>query len=649
MVTQTEMEKVRQWIAANFEDQAALPFSFNYGGRSSRELLADWPITRTSRQFDAARVEHVISLTDPATKLEVRCVAIEYADFPTVEWTVYLKNNGNADTPLVSDLLGLDINLLKVETSKFLLHHHLGTRVRADDFAPFATDIAPNMSLRFAPQAGRALGGAFPYFNLEMDGQGLIVVVGWPGQWAATFNRNIVQDMHITARQEQTHFVLHAGEEVRTPLMVLQFYEGDSVRAQNIWRRWMLAHNLPKPHGKLPPVLMNACSSHQFNEMQNANTENQKLFVDRYLEEKLPLDYWWMDAGWYKCANPADGQLTWWVTGTWEVDEDRFPGGLKPISDHTHAKGVKTIVWFEPERVYKGTWLDSQTEWLLVWPGNTTGSKLLNLGNPEALQWLINHVDNIITSQGIDLYRQDYNIDPLAWWQANDTPDRQGMTEQKYVVGYLAYWDELLRRHPDMLIDTCASGGHRNDLETLRRSVPFLRSDYILEPIGQQNHTYGLSSWIPYHGTGDRAEDIYQLRSMMGSCFIACFDMRRADLNYDLVRKFVHEWKEIIAPNYYGDFYPLTPYNPNKNTWMALQFDQPEAGKGVIQAFRRDEAAEDSIVVKLCGLDPKATYRVTDIDTKKCEKLAGGDLLVSFKIEIKEKRGSAVLTYEKMK
>ena len=73
-------------------------------------------------------------------------------------------------------------------------------------------------------------------------------------------------------------------------------------------------------------------------------------------------------------------------------------------------------------------------------------------------------------------------MDPLSNWRENDAEDRQGITENHLVTGYLAYWDELRRRHPNMLIDTCASGGRRNDIETLRRAVPLLRSDWLLEP-----------------------------------------------------------------------------------------------------------------------------------------------------------------------
>jgi alpha-galactosidase len=96
-------------------------------------------------------------------------------------------------------------------------------------------------------------------------------------------------------------------------------------------------------------------------------------------------------------------------------------------------------------------------------------------------------------------------MDPLDFWRKNDAPDRQGITEIKHVTGYLAYWDELRRRHPKMLIDSCASGGRRNDLETMRRAVPLWRSDYAFETTGHQCMTHGVSLWLPYHGTARRS------------------------------------------------------------------------------------------------------------------------------------------------
>lgn len=603
------MTASQQWTQTAFRRPAGLPFSFVYGGKSSREILGHWKFRFASTALNShQRSQKTLTWTDRATGLEVRCVVVEYTDFPTVEWTVYFKNNGSKDTPILENLQALDTAFNRHGPGEFLLHHNKGTFVRADDFEPLTTTLAPKQNLRFAPPAGRPLGQVFPYFNIEQQpDEGTIAVVGWPGQWFAEFSRDDGAELRARAGQEQTHFTLHPGEEARTPLIVLQFWRGDWLRAQNVWRRWMLAHNVPRRGGEMLTPEMAACSSHQFGEMINANESNQIQFVDRYLAEKLPLDYWWMDAGWYYHYGSG-----WTRTGTWEVDTNRFPGGLRAITDHTHAEGVKSIVWFEPERVAPGTWLyTNNPAWLL---GRDGGQKLLNLGQPEARQWAIRHFGDLIESQGIDLYRQDYNVDPLGYWREADAPDRQGLTENHYVAGYLAYWDALRRRFPNLMIDTCASGGHRNDLETLRRAVPLLRSDYIMEPVGQQCHTCGLALWLPFYGTGTGAMDEYNFRSQMCPHFTACFNMRRSDLPFDATRRLVNQWKFEIAPNYFGDFYPLTPCTTSNNVWMAWQFDRPEIHRGIVQTFRRLNSSVESARFKLRGLNADSTYLIRDLD-----------------------------------
>jgi len=478
----------------------------------------------------------------------------------------------------------------------------------------------------------------FPYYNVEWSGRGMIVVVGWPGQWAAQFTRDEGIGLQVTAGQERTHFTLRPGEEVRTPLIVLQFWTGDPIHAQNVWRRWMLAHNVPRRGGKLPEPMMPAVSGNQFPGLL-CNEADEIRYIDRFAEERIPITHWWMDAGWY--INQGD----WGSVGTWEIDTNRFPRGLRYISDHAHAKGIKLLVWFEPERVTAGSWLaEKHPEWVL---GGKQGG-LLNLGDPQAWNWLVNHYDKLLTEQGIDFYRQDFNMDPLASWRANDAPDRQGITEIRHIEGYLAFWDELVRRHPDMLIDSCASGGHRNDLETLRRALPLLRSDYILDPIGNQCHTYGLAPWMPYFGTGIIDFDTYLLRSMMGPDTTLSCDARRKDLDWELLRKLLAQWRQI-APNFFGDFYPLTPYSLSKDAWMAWQFDRPEAGQGIVQVFRRAECAFRAAELRLRGVEPDSNYRVSDFGEHQPRQMSGRELLEKgVLVEIPERPGARVVTYEKL-
>ncbi|MBC8876283.1 MAG: alpha-galactosidase [Planctomycetes bacterium] len=635
------------------------PFSFTYGGEPSTKVLKRCRRTSEHKRLDADRTAHDVLYVDPDTGLQVRWEGVEYPRFKTVEWTLTFKNTGTADTPIIADIQALDSRFQRRKSSsEFVLQYNRGDTCAANGFEPLTKLLEPNDVFRSAPNGGRPTNGEFPYFNLRAGSEGVIVVVGWPGQWAARFARDGDRAIHVTAGQELTHLKLHPSEEVRTPLVVLQFTDqGDWIDSQNVWRQWMIQHNLPRPAGKpLPLPMLNACSSHQFAEMTKANEQNQIEFIDSYLQKGLKLDYWWMDAGWYVGA----AEKGWPWTGTWEVDRrpHRFPNGLRAISDHARAKGVKTIVWFEPERVAAGTWLATEhPEWVLG--GN--GGGLLNLGNPEAWNWLVDHIDKIITKEGIDLYRQDYNIDPLGSWRGNDTEDRQGVTENKYVTGYLAYWDELLRRHPGMLIDSCASGGRRNDLETMRRAVPLLRSDYLFEPVGQQGHTYGLSFWLPFHGTGycpsntagwgwgtgDTSYDPYTRRSNMCPSNTACFDFR-VEVDDSLIQKLYSEWLEV-GPDYFGDYYPLTAHSLEEDSWIAWQFHRPGVGKGMVQAFRRSGSDFYGGQFKLRGLRPDAQYEVRNFDEPGKVTLSGQQLMeTGTEIAIKQQPGAAVVVYKRV-
>jgi len=626
-------------------DKGGPPLSFIYGGKPSSELLAKWRCERAREKIDDARTRHTITWMDQGTGLVVRCVAVEYHDFPTVEWTVTFTNSGAKDTPILADIQPLDTSVSRGQQGEFLLHHHVGSVASMDDYRPLETPLRAGETRRFAPSSGRGSDGVWPYFNVEWPGAGLIVAVGWPGQWAATFARDRATGLHLRAGQERTHFKLLPGEEIRTPLIALQFYRGDWLRAQNVWRRWMLAHNLPRlEDGKVPRPLMPAASSNQCHEMQNANEANQKQFIDGYLDNGVRIDFWWMDAGWY-----VNG-TSWPRVGTWEVDRKRFPKGLRAISDHAHGRDVRILVWFEPERVTPGTWLyEKHPEWLL---GADGGQKLLYLGNPEARKWLTDHVAKLMADEGIDIYRQDCNFNLLGYWRRHDAPDRQGITEIRHVTGYLAYWDELRRRRPGLLIDTCASGGRRNDLETLRRSVPLHKSDMQYGNLtSKQTQLRGIALWVPYFGApvypADRV-DTYGFRSGIAPMTGLGYDTRRKDYDYALLRKLVAEWKQVV-PNLYGDYWPLTPWRAELDVWMAWQFDRPEVGEGVVQAFRRPESLYESARFVLRGLDPAASYEVRDIDAEGTQRLTGRELMgKGLLVTIPDRPGAAIVFYKRL-
>jgi alpha-galactosidase len=618
---------------------AEAPFSFVYDGQPSASLLAQWRVARSERALDAQRTEYTSIWTDPRTGLSVRCVGVAYADYPAVEWTLHFRNTGTAATPIIEKIQAIDTAFQRTPEGEFLLHHSKGSPNSPTDFQPLETPLPRAAGKLFVAKGGRPTDADMSYFNVAWTGHGVILAVGWPGQWAARFQRAGERSLHIAAGQELTHFRLLPGEEVRSPLMALLFWDGDWIAGQNQWRRWMVAHNLPRPGGKLPPPQLAGGSNRQTIEMQEATERNQKELLARTLASGLPIDYWWMDAGWYVY------EKNWSKTGNWDPDPQRFPHGFTPVSAAAHARNVKTIVWFEPERVTAGSRLwNEHPEWLL---GSEKKDKLLFLGNADARHWLIEHVSKMIEEQGIDLYRQDFNFEPLERWRSHDTEDRQGITEIQHITGYLAYWDELRRRFPNVMIDTCASGGRRDDLETLRRSVPLWRSDFAFEPAAMQQLTYGLMFWVPYFGTGFNSVDPYYFRSQMTPAVGVGMGLNQIEANREGLGRLLAQWRSV-ADLYYGDYYPLTPYSTSSTAWMAWQLDRPERNDGMVQAFRRPESPFAAARFPLRGLEAAARYLVTDVDTAVTTEHSGQELMeAGLPVNIGTRQVAVILRYRR--
>lgn len=180
--------------------------------------------------------------------------------------------------------------------------------------------------------------------------------------------------------------------------------------------------------------------------------------------------------------------------------QGKLPNGLAPIGEECKKNDIQLLLWFEPERVVAGTWLDqNHPEWLLRRADPNDPNILFNYANPEALEWMTERINKIIKESGVNIYRQDFNYDPRPSWEFHETEDRIGAIENLHIQGYYKLWDEIILRNPGLWIDSCASGGRRNDPETLRRAVPLHYTDveYGVHPVKQKQHRY-MFEWIPY-------------------------------------------------------------------------------------------------------------------------------------------------------
>jgi len=407
------------------------------------------------------------------------------------------------------------------------------------------------------------------------------------------------------------------------------------LRGHNLFRQLILAHYSPRIDGKLviPPIAASAGGLNGYTE------ENQVAAAPKFGERGVEVQ--WIDAGWFIGGWPNGA-------GTWEPRPDQFPRGLGPVGDAIHAAGMKFLLWFELERVSRGSRIEREHPEWVIGPITEYGG-LFNWGIPEARKWITDLVSDQIAKGKVDIFRADFNMEPLMYWQRSDPPDRQGITEIRFVEGMYSIWDDLRSRHPGLWIDNCASGGRMLDLETTMRSIPLWQSDAQCGGCTEttcQLQNAGLNLYLPMHSGGCFGlEPSYAFRSAMMSGNVLALDVQGAPV--EKVQQTVLTFKQV-RPYFEGDYYPLFDHKADETMWYGYQLHIPEEQRGMVVLFRRTQCPRTSEVVALKAIDPDATYTVLDKDAGTTRSVRGSELR-AFTVRIDEMPGSRILFYTKMR
>ena len=656
-----------KWVAGAFAKGKVPPFSFVYGGVPSGKTIANWKYAAETLPATERNVtERAYTYTDPATGLAVECRVKTFADFNAMEWVLRFRNTSGGNTPKIEQVKVVDITPESTAKGTYLLHYADGSHVSKADFHARSRELAVGDVHSMHPQGGRSSSHAFPFFNVQLPTGGMVVAIGWTGNWKANIARPAENAVSVATGMKNLSAYLLPGEEIRTPSTAMLLWQGDDrMDGQNLLRRFLLAHHHPTADGK--PAVFPICSSFNYgdpapcNEYTCMTADYATALVKRYKQFGLLPQVFWLDAGWYSKAADWKNGYNWANTvGNWSVDSVRFPQGLGPVGDEVHRAGCKFMVWFEPERVMKDSgWAMQHPEFMLdasgkaAQPGwvkrGSVDSFLFNLGDPVARTWFCEQIARLIRDNNIDYYRQDFNIDPEGFWYANDQPDRVGICEIRYIEGLYAFWDYLRAEFPGLLIDNCASGGRRIDLESTSRSAPLWRTDYNYgEPIGYQCHTYGLNMWLPVHGTGTQKSDAFTFRSSLSATIIYNWKISNADASIPEMQRRMAEFA-AVRPYFYEDFYPLTGYGDmtGDDIWLAYQLLRPSDQTGYVVAFRRDLSTEEQKVVRFRGLEPEATYVLENADNDDRMEATGRQLMDGFTMSIGQPRSSLLIKYGK--
>ena len=644
-ITAADRNAGKAWLTEGLFGETPA-FDFLLEGKRFTETLSSWTAATVTSETDGEGNMTLVRTYTHSSGVEARVEGKYYDQTAMVEWTVYVTNRGPERSAILSDLHPLEAT---IPVSASTIYFSGGSNEANDDFALYSRKLGKNEYV-FDTVNGRASKLYLPFFNLCGKEGGATIGIGWSGQWTATFSGG--KNAKVCVGQSRLEGYLDPGETVRSPLVSLCLYEGgNALKGFNNFRA-----DIKRGLGdraKESNMLMFAGAEGQ-DDTSRSSIEGTKEYVAKLVDLGLvdEIDYAWYDAGWYDTKGTGDWRSS---VGDWGVDTAKYPDGFGAVSAYLGGYGVKSLLWYEPERVPTSSKLyqtvsesPGKENWLLY--SEKDGDCLWNMGDTDACAYMADRIAASLIENGVAYYRQDFNVDPKAYWEYADRSIydlRKGFAENKYVTGEYAFLDGLRERIPELLIDNCASGGRRIDLEMCRRSVPLWRSDYQCKKEksdlseAAQYQTYGLGMWLPYSCiTNPNASSEYDFRSLLGGC-VMCY----ADVLFDATEeyvKFIREYNEIktyFAQNYY----PLTSCTP-LSSYIAMQFGGEQ--EGVVLAYVRAQQVKNGKKIKVYpnGLSSDKRYEFRTIEGETITVGQGKEIMQNG-IEIQNLRNAYIITY----
>lgn len=636
-ITDEEKTLCAEWQKANFSyADNKFPFTFKVDGEEFNP--SEWEMLLTESPeygtvYRNGQTDYYI-LTSKEKGLEVKLEATAFNDNATCQWIVYIKNTSDKNSGVISDFYALDSSFA---TGDAEIYYSMGSDTAVSDFSLIRKNLT-SFTKKFSGSEGKPTEKYLPYFNINGENCGVILGIGWTGQWLSEISESKgVTD--IAVKQEHLNAYLLPGEEIRSPLVSLSFYDNTNpLKGFNLFRKWITDCVYPDEITKNVYTVMEVAGP------ESKRTSDEIIEILNGIDDSVyaDTDAFWMDAGWYEYNEGwYDG------VGNWTVDKSRYDNGISELSGYAKEKGLGHVLWYEPERVFPGTEFhktgSNHEEWLIYGNGDNI---MWNLADEDAFNYYCDYLLNSMKENGVTVYRQDFNFAPLEYWQKADEKfydGRTGICENHYVTNLYRFLDYLTANIDGLIIDNCASGGKRLDLEMTFRSIPFWRSDYncavhynLFE--ATQSQTYGLSFWLPMSGTALNMQSEYSARSaVMPMMLMDFFANTHPDFS------FFKEQRKYMT----GRYYPLDFGSFDKNKMLVMQYSSDDGLSGTALIYKRAEVTNERYTVRFNGLVPGKEYSIYDIDNPDKTYVMTGEALMraGFSIPLPDGEKAIFLMY----
>lgn len=456
------------------------------------------------------------------------------------------------------------------------------------------------------------------------------VALAWSGSWKIVTQLADDGGLHIVGgvNDFDLRHALAPGAVLELPAMTGIHSTGGLTGMSRRWHRFQRNGVVPDPQRPRPV---------HFNSWEVA-------FFDISFDQQLKLatsvaglgvELFVIDDGWFVGRNSDTAGL-----GDWSPDPVKFPDGIRPLADAVHELGMQFGLWVEPEMVNEDSELfRAHPDWIYQWPNRPRTYRrnqlMLDFSRPDVQDWAIDLLDSLIRENRLDYFKWDMNR-PLSEPNSSSVADG-GSVWIEHVHGLYRVWDELRTRHPDLWIESCASGGGRADLGTLHRTHWAWPSDNT-DPLERLEIQHGFSmlnlpmtmaSWVTdsAHQLGQRDTPL-RFRFHVSMCGVLAIGGKVpdwSDADRALASELIALYKDIRPLVQFGELFRLDSPTPGLTT--ALSYVAENHDRAVVFIFAQAVMhTSQQQLIRLRGLDQDARYRLTHTGTGEASEFSGSFL-----------------------
>ena len=433
---------------------------------------------------------------------------------------------------------------------------------------------------------GRSSGNHVPWLALTSLSGGLLASLIWSGRWRLNVHDEGDAQSLIFGISDFTH-LLQPGERLALPGVVLSGYAGDLDDGANSWRTWVTTHWMPAVPDNWPWVQYNHWYAYY------GDISEERLLDEARHAARVVCEVFVVDDGWFRGRRPESYNAGW---GDWVEDRLKFPDGLGAFGSHLRQLDMRFGLWVEPERADDtGALLQAHPGWMATRDGEPivrhgrSGAEGVHLclGHPEVQRWMAADMIRVVQDYGVDWLKWDYNIGYGLGCNAGNHGHQSTDGHYAHTLGLYHVLDSLRKACPDLVIENCASGGHRVDLGTLRHTHTNWISDYTHQAASCRQHVQGAGLFLPLPHLNTWVLDdrtTTEFRSRMGGAFGVSSRMGTwTPGELDLFEQAVVEYKRL-RPFLGGQRFLLT--GPLYQDWEIWQLFHPSEDQFAVLAFR---------------------------------------------------------------